>query len=141
MIVVGCAACMAFLGPDNDPARAHPNNVIDQVIYDHGMEGPEKISRIIKDQFENYNPGVHSADQLRAYLEKYGAQCEERAEIVCAYRGYIAAYIYMFFFDIPMGRSLDTRIDYLVRVTFPGKGDNVITRMTVETEETSYIEH
>lgn len=133
-------SCMAFLGPDNDPARAHPNNVIDRVIYEHGMERADSISRIIKDEFGNYNPGVHSADELKAYLEKFGAQCEERVEIVCAHRGYIAAYIYKFFFNIPLGRSLDTRIDYLVRVTFPREGDDVIAKMTVEAEETSYIE-
>ena len=135
-----CTSCVAFLGPDNDPARAHPNNVIDRVIYEHGMERADSVSRIIKDEFENYNPGVHSADELKAYLEKFGAQCEERAEIVCAHRGYIAAYVYKYFFDIPMGRRLDTRIDYLVRVTFPKRGDDIIAKMTVEAEETSYIE-
>lgn len=136
MLVLGGTACMAFLGPDNDPARAHPQNVVDKVIYDHGLEGADEISRIIKDEFENYNPGARTPVELRAYFEKYGGQCEVREEIVCTHQGYFAAYIYKFFFDIPLGRSLDTRVDYVVRVSFPENGADVIRRMTVETEKT-----
>jgi hypothetical protein len=105
------------------------------VIFEHGYKGSDVISRTIKEKFQGFYYGDRTPEAFKAYLEKFGDQCEVRTEVVCTHRGYVATYIYSYFFNIPLGKRVHDRRDHLVRISFPKDGTDIIPMMTVETEE------
>lgn len=129
MTVAACTSCMGFL--DTDPYWHHPNNAIDRGI-DAGGGDEQKIIDKIRFEFENFYPEPKSAEGLKNYITRLGDMCETREMIVCSHRINFSMYVYKYFFDIYLGRSEQSRTEYLVRISFPKEGDNVIPDLAID---------
>jgi hypothetical protein len=134
MPVAACTSCMGFL--DMDPYWHHPNNAIDRGIDAGGTDERMTIEKI-RFEFENHYPDPKSAEGLKNYLVKLGDTCETREMIVCTHRINFSMYVYKYFFDIYLGKSEQSRTKYLVRISFPKEGDNVIPKLAIDVR----IEH
>jgi hypothetical protein len=75
-----------------------------------------------------------AAEGLKNYMLKFGDKCETREMIICTHRIDESMYVYKYFFDIYLGRSELSRTEYLVRMSFPKEGDNVIPDLAINVE-------
>jgi len=126
-----CASCMGFL--DTDPIWHNPKYAVDRGIGKGGGDEKEIVQRI-KYEFENYYVEPKTAEGLKNYMLKFGDKCETREMIICTHRIDESMYVYKYFFDIYLGRSELSRTEYLVRMSFPKEGDNVIPDLAINVE-------
>jgi hypothetical protein len=126
-----CASCLGFL--DTDPYWHNPKNAVDRGIDDGSLD-EDKIARKIRFEFENYYVEPKTAEGLKNYLLKLGDQCDTQEVIVCTHRTKFSMYVYKYFFSIYLGRSEQSRTEYVVRMSFPKQGDDVIASLAIDVE-------
>ena len=129
-VTMNLTACFGFL--DTDRFWHNPEYAVDRGIKKGG--DPDDISRQIKYQFENYYVEPKSAEGLRDYMMRFGDQCETQETIVCTHRTHFSMYVYTYFFDFYLGRSEQSRTEYVVRMSCPKKGDDVIGQLAIDVE-------
>lgn len=125
------AACIGFL--DTDRYWHDPEYAVDRGI-DKGGGDEDEIIRRIRFEFENYYSEPKSAEGLKNYMMRFGDQCETQEMIVCTHRARFSMYVYRYFFNLYLGRTELSRTDYIVRMTFPKQGDDVIQYLAIEIE-------
>ena len=125
-----CTSCLGFL--DTDPMWHRPKYAVDRGIDGGGDE--DEIAQKIRFEFENYYVEPKTPEGLKNYMMKFGDQCETQEVIVCTHRTHYSMYVYKYFFDIYLGRSVLSRREYVVRMSFPKQGDDVIPHLVIEIE-------
>jgi len=136
-VTMSLAACLGFL--DTDRYWHNPEYAVDRGIKKGGGDEDEIIKRI-KFEFENYYVEPKTAEGLKNYMMKFGDKCETGEMIVCTHRITFSMYVYKYFFEVYLGRTEQSRTEYLVRTSFPKQGDNVIPALdiVVEINHTNY---
>ena len=138
-LVVTCAACFGYVDRDPDPAIQYPAHIIDQAILLKSHFTEESVTRAVKERFETLYFGSRTAEGLKGFLEKHGDRCEVREWIVCVhhYRNTIYAYGFVLWLEVSKSEVVDEI--YVVRVSFPKEGDDVIPLLTVATKKTTIV--
>jgi hypothetical protein len=139
-LIVGCAGCFGFVSRDPDPAIQYPAHIIDQAILLKSSFSEESVSRAVKERFETLYFGPRTAQGLKDFLEKHGDRCDVRERIVCIHEYRNALYAFGFVLWLEVSKSEVVVEDFVVRLSFPKEGDDVIPAMTVETEKTTIVD-
>jgi hypothetical protein len=129
-VAMTVAACFGFL--DTDRYWHDPTYAIDRAIRRGGSE--DEIAQRIRFEFENYYVEPKTAEGLENYMMKFGDKCETGEIVVCTHRITFSMYVYKYFFEIFLGRSEQSRTEYLVRTSFPKEGNNVIPALGIIVE-------